>query len=225
LRLIDGSHYDATLSRHEQKVVRLWIETSAVYAGTYAALGSGMHPVKFPIDVMEKRCGSCHGQEAPAKSRIGTGPYFRFGEAGPYLPLVHEFKDLQQIRGSIGYYKFKTARPPQSLSNLSRPEKSMLLRAPLAVAAGGLGLCEPTVFASTGDADYQTILGAVVEAGRRHHAEKRFDMPGFRPNVYYVRMMQRYGVVPEPLGPDEPLDVYAADEAYWRSFWYDPDSP
>jgi len=39
MKLIDGSHYEAKLSAHEQKMVRLWIDTSAVYAGTYAALG------------------------------------------------------------------------------------------------------------------------------------------------------------------------------------------
>jgi hypothetical protein len=222
LDLCDGSHYDAKLSGRQQKLVRLWIESSAVYAGTYAALGSGMDPVAFPIDVMEKRCGSCHGAEPPAKGRIGTGLYFRFGQQGPYLPLVHEFLDLQKIRGSIGYYKFGNARPPQSLANLTRPEKSLLVRAPLATDSGGLGLCEPTVFATTDDPDYQTMLAAIQDASGRHHQTKRFDMPGFRPNVYYVRMMQRYGVLPEDLGPHDPVDYYAADEAYWRSFWYRP---
>ncbi len=222
LTLVDGSHYDARPSDHERKLIRLWIETSAVYAGTYAALGSGMHPVKFPIDAMERRCGSCHGREPPAKSRIGTGLYFRFGEAGPYLPLVHDFKDLQQIRGSIGYYKFGSARPPQSLCNLTRPDRSILLRAPLAAEAGGLGFCEPTVFADTSDPDYQAMQTAILDASRRHHEEKRFDMPGFRPNVYYVRMMQRYGILPESLNSDGLIDFYAADRAYWKSFWHEP---
>jgi hypothetical protein len=222
LKYLDGSHYDARLSEHEQRVVRLWIESSAVYAGTYAALGTGMTPVEFPTELMERRCGACHAQEPPAKGRIGTGLYFRFGDAGPYLPLVHEFTDLQQIRGSIGYYKFGSARPPQSLCNLTRPEKSPLLRAPLAVTAGGLGFCEPTVFADTSDADYQAILAPIQAAAERHQQEKRFDMPGFRPNVYYVRVMQHYGVLPADLSPDEPVDYYAADEAYWRSFWYHP---
>jgi hypothetical protein len=222
LELVDGSHYEATPSAQQRKLLRLWIESSAVYAGTYAALGSGMDPVAFPIPVMEKRCGGCHGQEPPAKRRIGTGLYFRFGDQGPYLPLVHEFLDLQKIRGSIGYYKFGNARPPQSLCNLTRPEKSILVRAPLSADAGGLGLCEPMVFATTDDPDYQAMLAAIEEAARRHAETKRFDLPGFRPNVYYVRMMQRYGVLPEDLGPEDPVDFYAADEAYWRSFWYRP---
>ncbi len=222
MKLIDGSHYDAQLSEVEKKRIRLWIETSAVYAGTYAALGSGMAPVEFPGPVMEKRCGKCHSQDPPAKRAIGSGRYFRFGDQGPYLPLVHRFSDLARIRGGIGYYKFGNARPPQSLCNLTRPEKSLLLRAPLAKESGGLGLCEPAVFADTEDADYGTMLAAIEDAAARHREAKRFDMPGFRPNVYYVRMMQRYGVLDADLPPDAAIDVYATDRAYWDSFQHQP---
>jgi hypothetical protein len=176
-----------------------------------------MHPVEFPIEVLERRCGDCHGHEPPA-SRIGQGRYFRFGPQGPALPLVHAFADLQQIRGSIGYYKCGNARPPQSLCNLTRPEMSLLLRAPLSRGAGGLEWCAQPIFADTSDADYQAILARVRAAAELHAQEKRFDMPGFRPNVYYVRMLQDYGVLPRDLPPDQPLDVYAADRAYWDSF-------
>jgi hypothetical protein len=221
LELADGSHYEARLSERDQQILRLWIDSSAVYAGTYAALGSGMHPVEFPIDLMERRCGDCHGSQPPA-NQIGTGMYFRFGDQGPALPLVHEFLDLQQIRGSIGYYKFGNARPPQSLCNLSRPPLSLLLRAPLARGSGGLGLCEPSVFRSMDDPDYQEILAGIVAASRKHQQELRFDMPGFRPNVYYVRKLQTYGILPPDLDPNAPIDVYATDQAYWKSFWYQP---
>jgi len=223
LELADGSHYEARPSDRQQKTLRLWIDSSAVYAGTYAALGSGMHPVEFPIAAVERRCGGCHGSE-PSGRRIGKGMYFRFGDAGPALPLVHEFLDLQQIRGAIGYYKCGNARPPQSLCNLSRPEKSLLLRAPLAREAGGLGRCKPAVFSGSDDPDYRQMLSRIVAASRKHHAQKRFDMDGFLPNVYYFRKMQSYGILPAGLSPDEPIDVYATDSAYWKSFWYQPAS-
>ena len=223
LEFLDGSHYDAKLSQRDRRLLRLWIDSSAVYAGTYAALGSGMFPVELPTSVLERRCGECHAHERPANP-LGTGRYFRFGETGPPLPLVHEFADLQQIRGSIGYYKFGNARPPQSLCNLSRPEKSLLFRAPLSPQAGGLGLCEQSVFADTSDADYQTILANILVAKQRHDAEKRFDMPGFRPNVYYVRKMQEYGILPADLDANASVDIRAVDEAYWRSFWCETDS-
>ena len=46
-------------------------------------------------------------------------------------------------------------------------------------------------------------------------------MPGFVPNEHYVREMKRYGVLPASLDPaTEPIDVYATDRAYWRTFWH-----
>jgi hypothetical protein len=222
MNLIDGTHYDTKLSKVERDTIRLWIESSAVYAGTYAALGSGMYPVEFPVKVMERRCGSCHGSKPPAKRRIGKSLYFRFGGNGPALPLVHTFSELKQIRATVGYYKFGNSRPPQSLCRLSRPEASLLVRAPLAKEAGGLGICEPAVFTGIDDSDYLAMLRSIRKAGRELAAAKRFDMSGFRPNDYYVFQMQRYGILPKALGSTDPIDCYAVDRAYWKSLWYRP---
>ncbi len=51
---------------------------------------------------------------------------------------------------------------------------------------------------------------------------RRFDMPGFRPDPAYIREMQNYGALPLDLGPDDPIDAYATDRAYWKSLWYRP---
>ncbi len=220
LSFLDGTHYEVKLSDREYTTVRLWIETSATYPGTYAALGSGMTPVAFPVAVMERRCGGCHGSPPNTKPAIGQGMYFTFGGAGPPLPLVHDFADLKKIRGAMGYFKFGRSRTPQSLCNLTRPDKSLLVRAPLSANAGGLGLCDPVVLADANDPDYQAILSAIAEASQQHQITRRFDMPGFRPNDHYIIQMQRYGALPDELSPDEPIDVYATDQAYWRSHWY-----
>ena len=34
--------------------------------------------------------------------------------------------------------------------------------------------------------------------------------------------MQRFGILPKSLGPNDPVDVYATDRAYWNSFYYRP---
>ncbi len=113
--------------------------------------------------------------------------------------------------------------------NLTRPEKSLLLLAPLAKAAGGLEhvprrgrTSRPTCFPSTADPDYQTLL-AMVQAGKANLDRiKRFDMPGFQPPAAYLREMKRYGILP----PDQPAqslpDGYTLDRRYWQSLWYLP---
>ena len=116
--------------------------------------------------------------------------------------------------------------------NLSRPEQSLILLAPLSRSAGGYGLCQPagaaaeadsSVFTSKDDPGYRAIL-AMCEAGRRKLDEvKRFDMPGFKPRAEYVREMKRYKLLPESFDLEkDPLDVYEMDRKYWDSFIFKP---
>jgi hypothetical protein len=217
LKYLDGSHHGAKPTADEQATVWAWIEAGAPYAGTYAALGSGMSPVVFPEKVIEKRCAACHAQ--PAKKTIaGRKLGYRFGGKGPALPLVSSFQHLRDIRAMVGYYKFGQSPTPQSLCNLDRPEKSPLLLAHLAKEAGGWGLGAKPVFANTEDPDYQTILAAIRKAAAKLAEVGRFDMPGFRPNDYYLYQMRRYGI----LKPGMPEDGYVLDRAYWDSFHYRP---
>ena len=74
--------------------------------------------------------------------------------------------------------------------NLSRPQYSRVLNAPLAKSAGGLELCEtrngapPARFADRDDPVYRAMLRA-IEQGARELAEKpRMDMPGAVPAPY-----------------------------------------
>jgi len=194
MKLIDGSHYDAKLTPHEVKMLRLWIETGATYPGTYASLGCGMYPVGLPGEVLMRRCGDCHAKQINGKK----GQREELSFAGQQLSHYH------------------------GLLNLTRPEKSLILLAPLAKQSGGQQSCKQPVFADTADADYQKLL-APIQAGARQLAEgKRFDMPGFRPNEHYIREMQRFGFLPKDLRPEDPIDYYAVDRAYWRSFYYQP---
>ena len=38
------------------------------------------------------------------------------------------------------------------------------------------------------------------------------------PSPHYMREMKRYGILSSEA--QKPIDVYATDETYWRSFWY-----
>jgi len=218
MTLIDGSHHNTKLSDHEQTIVRLWIESGAVYPGTYAALGTGIHTVKFPEETVRRRCASCHTATDPPYRNPKKGAfYFQFGKRQPPQPLLTDPFDIILIR-HLAYFRLGEAPLHQAMCNLDRPEKSILLRAPLARGAGGLGLCGKPVFADATDPDYREILRAIQGASQRLARHKRFDMPGFRPNRFYIREMQHFGVLPMDLPDDAPVDAYAVDREYWDTF-------
>jgi hypothetical protein len=226
LTLLDGSHHGVTATEHQKKLLRLWIESAAAYPGTYAALGSGMignyaenvqintgeeWPVtKAAAQVIKQRCADCHNQP----QRL--------------LPLtLADERDVSFWMPSMDDPRLKTSR--HIVFNLSQPEKSLLLLAPLSTQAGGWGLCRDPhtaqlreVFSQTDDPDYQKLL-AMITAGKEFlDQNKRFDMPGFRPRADWVREMKRYGILPENIEPEEITDVYAVEEDYWRSLWHSP---
>ncbi|MFQ6035165.1 MAG: hypothetical protein ACE5NM_04875 [Sedimentisphaerales bacterium] len=226
MKKFDGSHYNVKATAHELDMIRYWIESGAPYPGTYAALGCGMiggyaenkqdqSDRQWPstiaaAEAIKRRCANCHNQFLP-------------------LPLaLSDNRNVPPWHDQPGYV------PRHLVFNLTRPEKSLILLAPLSSQAGGYGLCKhkgkdgeldkpATVFADTNDPDYQKILALCV-AGKKHLDKiKRFDMPGFRPRQAYIREMKRYGILPKDLPTDAKIDVYATDRAYWQSLWYKPD--
>jgi hypothetical protein len=201
MQYLDMSHHDVSMSDLERDTIRWWIESSAVYPGTYAALGTGTvaHLVFHPQ--MKDRCGSCHLSSVYNNRLRKDVPAWRFG------------KTTDQAERSTN---------PGSVVNLTTPEHSLVLRAPLARAAGGLQLCDEVVLADTSDAMYQQLVKQFEYAQKVLYEIKRFDMPGFRPRPEYVREMKRFGVLPPDFGPSDPIDVYETDRKYWKSFWYRP---
>jgi hypothetical protein len=175
-------------------------------------------------DAVDRRCGSCHK---------GTMP-----------------RHVTDTLRGLSYADMLSWERPLSrysrhrIFNLTRPEKSLVLLAPLARNAGGYAegepvpglvkedrgvapkpVVHPVVFDDTTDADYQNILAHVTAAGERLNEIKRFDMPGFQPNKHYVREMKRYGVLPPSFDlKKDRIDVYHTDQKYWASFWIDVDT-
>ena len=136
----------------------------------------------------------------------------------------------------MSFWRFSLDDPRLKFSrhivfNLTRPEKSLLLLAPLSQAAGGYGICRDSgsnrvaVFQDTRDPDYQTLL-AMVAAGKVELDKiKRFDMPGFQPTPHYLREMRRFGILPADFPNSRPADGYTLDRKYWQSLWYRAESP
>ncbi len=188
-----GGHYDVKITPHERDMLRLWIDTSATYPGTYASLRTGSHYAHLPLD---GRCAECHQKEA----KDNKGKPIKRWEFG---------RPTSTTRGTS--------------YNISNPEKSFVLRAPLAKSAGGLELCGKAVFENKDDKLYQRLLTGIKDANRRLNEGKRFDMPGFRPNGDYIREMQKYGFVKTNLGATETFDFYRAEKEYFDSWYFAPE--
>jgi hypothetical protein len=238
MKKIDEGHHGVKLSPRERTIVRLYLDVGAPYPGTYAALGTGMiggyaqnaidrSDTKWPgmqaaAGVLKGQCAKCH----TGALKLPDSPS----------------DDMGMPPWGINYTDARNRFSRHILYNLSRPEKSILLLAPLSKEAGGWGLCrDPAqvpaspnparspapgrvapgggVLASLQTAEAQALLASVREAARRLDEIKRFDMPGFQPRDAYVREMKRYGILPAG-AVAAPLDSYALDEAYWESFWY-----
>lgn len=227
LKMIDGSHQGVKAGAEDVRKLRLWIDSGAPFIGTYAALGTGMiggyalnQPTHTDFDwpatreagaAMGGRCGSCHAAT---------------GEMALPVALSDERK--------MSFWRFDQKDPRHRGSrhivfNLSRPEKSLALLAPLVPEQGGLGICKGSdggpagVFLTRTDPDYAKIRAMVVEGKRYLEGIKRFDMAGFRPRPEYLREMRRYGILPADIDlAVAPVDGYQLDRKYWESLWYRP---
>ena len=226
LTMLDGSHHGVTATAHQKKLLRLWIESAAAYPGTYAALGCGMignyaennqintgtdWPATKAADaVIRQRCAGCHDKPARLLPRS----------------LADE-RGVSFWQPSLDDPRLLTSR--HIVFNLSRPEKSLILLAPLAKEAGGWGLCrdprskQPSaVFADKSDSGYQTLLALVITGQDFLARNTRFDMPGFVPRPDWVREMKRYEVIPDCVKSEEVTNAYAIERNYWKSLWLQP---
>jgi hypothetical protein len=128
--------------------------------------------------VFDKRCMDCHQRETYNGGTWGFG-------GGPMDRPMPVTSRLWQDRGLCAHmaserYGTSILYGPELRINLTRPEHSALLNAPLAKAAGGQGLCRTTdgqpVFATTEDPGYQTILRGLRVAQARLYTWPRVDM-------------------------------------------------
>ena len=218
MKKIDGSHHGVKVSERDRRMVMQWLDASAPYAGTYAALGCGFvggsksfRPYNptwgrtanvLANQTVHTRCRACH----TTPGTVSDNAVIRFHK-----------KDDPRNRRSGRFSR-------HIVFNLTRPEKSLYLKAPLAKEAGGLGLCTnaqgKAVFASTDDPGYKALLALVEDAKTILDSDPRFDMPNFCPNPEYLREMKRYGILPSDADPQKcRIDPYATDRRYWSLGW------
>jgi hypothetical protein len=208
--------------------------------GSYASLQYGTRPkidftswpgMQAAKEAMDRRCASCHTgsrklPDSPADDLGLRLHHLAYGGGKPRFwepPWVKPADGSGHRTGSVEWMK-EHADPRLQYSrhilyNLSRPEKSLQLLAPLAREAGGLALCGDVLAAVT-DPDYRALLAGIEEAAAHLEAITRFTMPEFRPEPEYVREMKRYGILAEDHPDGGRLDVYETDRRYWESLWH-----
>ena len=219
---ISGRHHGVTVTPAERRLVMQWLDASAPYPGTYAALGCGAiggymknqqvinNDTRRPKTVAARqviaaRCDTCHkgGCRLPHALTDENGISFWTPDWNdPRLKKYHRHR----------------------LFNLTRPEKSLFLQAPLAKEGGGLGLCTnaqgKAVFASPDDPGYRALREMIEDGKAVLESHPRFDMPGFRPPEPYLREMKRYGILPNDFDlKTGKVDPYALDRRYWALDW------
>ena len=214
--ILDGSHYKTKLRSKEIEMIRNWIHIGAPYPGTYAALGTGMirnnrdltkaywSTHKRANEAFNKSCMSCHEKK---------------------MPEMHDYP----IEGKVK--KEGQSWSPHAGLNLTRPDKSGLLMAPLSKQAGGWGICKVKeaqegdgIIQNRDDPVYKAILAHIEEGKKVLDKIKRWDMPGFKLNPYYIREMKRFGVLPEKYDREkDAVDVFALDRKYFEMHWHYPD--
>ena len=244
MKMLNGEHHEVQLSGHEVEMIRHWIHCGAPYIGTYAALIHGMigstgyeashftaidtrilksENIQTASRVIERRCGGCHaGVRAVPKHPADWGQ-------GTELIQPHRAWKIKQM-DNRAVWRFQQ----HILYNLTHPERSMQLLAPLAKEAGGYGACREisragkngdtvtdkvaTVFASKDDPDYQVLLVGILDAKALHDSDPRWDTAGWKAPVEYIREMKRHGILPESFDREaDPLDPHETDRRYWHA--------
>lgn len=220
-------HHDVTLSPEEIKLLRFWINAGANYPGTYAALGSGQIARRYAngedrtitqdprvakaAETIKESCTSCHPSLQPT-----------ICDEGP-LSFWRARGDLHASGAKPDGYLKEIKFVRHNIYNLSRPENSSLLKAPLAKEAGGYGICSTPdgkpVLASKDDPRYGILLDAVTAAKENLDNIGRFSRPGFVPDPAYTRELKGYGILDPNQSDTEPYDTYKADQNYWKSLW------
>ena len=217
LKKLEGGHRAKRATAEELNRVRTWLDTGAIHAGSIAAAESGMlgsyYLNKFAARdadwkeiadmnaVFKESCASCHKGEKRLPDRISRDRKERLN----WHFAFYEKPDSPRVRLSS-----------EAVFNLTFPENSAVLCAPLDAKAGGRAGKggHPTIFKSRADPRYQTVLKAVQKAKNFVDSQNpRYDSPNYKPRGAYLRAMKRYGIIGGENA--ENFSAIECDKKYW----------
>ena len=155
----DPRHSGKTISFEEQLAVFLWIDSNVPFYGHCRQRSPVVlreEARKSLASVHKARCGGCHGNDNP-DTRSGLNEHHSQVHVKEYRP---------------GQWGIARSGMRVRHLNLSHPQNSAALQAPLAEKAGGWGLCtdenNKSVFGSTDDPHYRKILSALKQVEQRN---------------------------------------------------------
>jgi hypothetical protein len=185
---IETDHSGQVLPLEARQRIYTWIDSNVPYYGTYnytnalALGGRGRWDYyeknsRFKKDFMpafQKRCFDCH------KHAISIQGHRSIREV---VITSKIWDDNYCIRSAsaLNGGAWSDLYEPAHRINLTHPEWSLALTAPLAKEAGGLGLCRNKdgtryIFKDKNDPDYQTMFKVIKYMGERMLADPRVDM-------------------------------------------------
>ena len=168
---LEKGHHDVSLTRNEKRALYAWIDSNAIYYGTWSM----------------SRPHSIGGRDtwAAVPDKKETTDWFRTepGKWHSIQPAVW-FRTVQEIvkrRNLRGLKNGLAFDQPQAISNLkinlTRAHCSHLLLENLAETAGGWSKDEDAVFKTKEDADYAQLLAAIQTGADALKKLPRMDMP------------------------------------------------
>jgi hypothetical protein len=178
VQMLEKGHNDVRLTAEEFERLVTWIDLNAPYYGSYAItrydanFGRCVVQDARPLwQALGQRCFECHKTRSVPPNLPEEG-FSRFGK--------HEGRDFHWSTKD----RYDTGNA--LLINLTHPEQSRLLRAPLAKESGGLGLHKENSFKTAGDPAYQAALKVLQGWAAQLRQHPRDDMPGATPCPQYM---------------------------------------
>jgi|GEM_PF-531511 len=189
LPYLDKKHCGSELSWDERYRVYSWIDANVPYYGTYTytrvrGIGArdswetnkGTNRSGWMIGqvcrTFDKRCMGCHQGTVHNQALYGTSS----------ATVSSKHWTVRGVTAHVfpGRYPISAKYGPEFRINLTKPADSLMIQAPLAKSAGGLGLCQhedgSAVFESKEDSDYQRMLTAIRVGQWQLYQSPRVDM-------------------------------------------------
>ena len=217
LKKFDGSHKGINATKQELNLLKTWLDTGAIHAGSIACAESGMlgsyyqnrflardknwQEIADMNKVFQENCASCHSGNKRLPDRISCDSK----ERKNWHFVFYERPKSPRIRLASA-----------AVFNLTHPKNSAVLCAPLCAKAGGRASSKshPVIFKSPKDERYQTILKAIEKAKNYIDTQNpRYDSPHYVPQGAYLTSMRRFGIIKE--NKSKNFSAFECDKKYW----------